>query len=128
MNAALDAYALRQKTIAKNIANINTPDYIPERVRFEEEFHNQQEVLNGIQTRNNHQSLGDTSKLDVNSEAYKSIVPEAEAYQSGDNSVNIDKEMSDLAQNQIRTRFAAQMLSKYFKGLNSAITGQPTQA
>jgi flagellar basal-body rod protein FlgB len=127
MNAALDAYALRQKTIAKNVANINTPGYIPERVRFEEEFHKQQEVLRGSETNNFHQSLGDKSRLDVQSEAYKSVVPEAEVYQSGDNSVNIDTEMSEMAQNQIRTRFASQMLSRYFKGLNSAITGQATQ-
>ncbi|RMF32645.1 MAG: hypothetical protein D6747_08745 [Chlorobiota bacterium] len=34
MSTALEAYALRQRTIAKNIANATTPGYRPERVRF----------------------------------------------------------------------------------------------
>lgn len=36
LTSALDGLALRQRAIADNIANINTPDYHAKRVRFEE--------------------------------------------------------------------------------------------
>lgn len=36
MRSALDALALRQRVIADNVANINTPDYRAKRVAFEE--------------------------------------------------------------------------------------------
>ncbi len=127
MNAALDAYALRQKTISKNIANVNTPGYKPEKVRFEDEFRNQQEALKGINNHNFHLPLGDKTLANIEIDTYKAKIPEGEIYMSGDNSVNIDREMSDLAQNQIRARFASQMLSRYFKGLSSSITGQQNQ-
>lgn len=126
MNSALDAYALRQKTIAKNITNVNTPNYIPEKVRFEEEFHREQVVLRGIESSSSHLPVGDQSNRKTDSIAYKADVPEPEIYHSGETHVNIDKEMGELARNQIRARFASQMLSKYFKGLNSSITGQAT--
>ena len=45
MNKALDAYALRQQTFAKNIANADTPNYRPEKVEFEELFHREEVVL-----------------------------------------------------------------------------------
>lgn len=36
LNSALDGLALRQRAIANNIANINTPNYLAKRVRFED--------------------------------------------------------------------------------------------
>lgn len=36
LSSALDGLALRQRAIAENIANVNTPDYHAKRVRFED--------------------------------------------------------------------------------------------
>jgi len=36
LQSALDGLSLRQRTIANNIANINTPNYHAEKVRFED--------------------------------------------------------------------------------------------
>lgn len=116
MNSALDAYSLRQSTIAKNIANINTPHYKPEMVRFEE-------LLNKNDSANSNRANGKTEP-----EVAKSPVAKAEIYHSGESHVNIDKEMSELARNQIRMRFTTQMMSKYFRGLGSAITGQSSRS
>lgn len=38
LSSALDGLALRQRAIADNIANINTPGYQAQRVRFEDEL------------------------------------------------------------------------------------------
>lgn len=121
MNGALDAYALRQRTIAKNIANVDSPNYRPEKVKFEEFFHDEQEVLSGAQTESGHIPLGAPSEIEGTVE--DAPVPKSEVYFSGENHVNIDNEMSQLAQNQIRFRFTAQMLGRFFKGVNSSITG-----
>ncbi len=38
MRSALDALSLRQRVIADNVSNINTPGYMARRVSFEEHF------------------------------------------------------------------------------------------
>lgn len=38
LTAALDAGSLRHRVIAANIANVNTPGYVPQRVSFEAIF------------------------------------------------------------------------------------------
>lgn len=123
MNKALDTYALRQRTIAKNIANVDTPDYKPERVRFEEYFNTPEVSLQAAETDSMHIPAGKVNPSTVQGEVEESAIPAPEVYFSGENHVNIDKEMSQLAENQIRFRFASQMTGKFFKGLNSAITG-----
>lgn len=127
LNRALDAYALRQRTTAKNIANVNSPHYRPERVKFEEFFHEQDVVVKGERSENVHIPLGKPDLLSVKGEVENSPVPGPEVYFSGETHVNIDKEMSEMAQNQIRFRFASSMMSKFFRGTDSSITGTSTR-
>jgi flagellar basal-body rod protein FlgB len=124
MKSALDAYAVRQKTIAKNIANENSPHYRPEEVKFEELFNNNELVLKGENSNSKHIPLGGGNPSSVEGEIADSAVPSSEVYFSGETHVNIDKEMSAMAQNQIRYRFTSQMVGKFFGGLQSAIQGQ----
>lgn len=124
MNSALDTYALRQQTIAKNIANINSPHYRPESVKFEEFFHQQEAVLAGNTTTDTHIPLGASNPPFAEGEKIPQEVPSPQVYFSGETHVNIDKEMSSLAQNQIRYRFVSQMVNRYFSGMQSAIQGQ----
>lgn len=124
MNSALDTYALRQQTISKNIANINSPHYRPESVKFEEFFHQQEVVLAGSTTTDSHIPLGASNPSFAEGEKVPQEVPSPQVYFSGETHVNIDKEMSSLAQNQIRYRFVSQMVNRYFSGMQSAIQGQ----
>lgn len=124
LNRGLDAYALRQRTIAKNIANVSTPEYKPERVKFEELFNKAVTSATGEVTNENHIPIGVTDDdNDVSPEVTVPEVPKAEVYMSGESHVSIDKEMAELAQNQIRYRFAARAVKSYFQGMQSAITG-----
>lgn len=123
MTKALDSYALRQQTTAKNIANADTPNYRPERVRFEELFHNEEVVLKGVETNSGHIPLGKVnSGVPVGEKEYRDI-PEAEVFFSGENHVNLDKEMAESAENQIRFRLVSKMVSKYFNGISNSIKG-----
>lgn len=125
MNRAMDAYALRQQTHAKNIANATSPLYRPEKVKFEELFHKQNVVIRGASSADNHIPLGKRSGEDVE-EGYKADreIPEPEIFFSGETHVNVDKEMSELAQNQIRFSFVSKKANGFFTGLSSSITGR----
>lgn len=123
MNRALDTYALRQRTISKNIANATSPHYRPEKVKFEEFFHHPELVAKGNRTEDRHIPLGKPDPGSVKGEIENREIPEPEIYFSGETHVNIDKEMSELAQNQIRFRFGSRMVNRYFQGMNSSITG-----
>jgi len=121
LNKALDAYALRTTTAAKNIANINTVGYKPQKVKFEELFNDQVIALQGSKTSDKHIPTG--KNTDPIAEKGEKDIPTAEILNSGENDVNIDKEMADIAQTQIKFQFASQSMSKYFKQLGAAITG-----
>lgn len=124
LNRAMDTYALRQQTIAKNIANATTPNYRPESVRFEEEFQKLHGVAAKGETTNSlHISMGVSNPGDIEGNVEDAVVPKPEVFFSGESHVNIDKEMSELAQNQIRFRFASKMTARYFKGIQGAIKG-----
>ena len=124
LNRGLDAYALRQRTIAKNIANVTTADYKPERVKFEELFGKAMSSTVGEVTNEKHIPIGiNDEDNDVSAEVDVPEVPQPEVYMSGESHVSIDKEMADLAQNQIRFRFAARAVKSYFQGMQNAISG-----
>lgn len=123
LNKALDTYSLRQQTIAKNIANATTVDYVPEKVKFEEYFKEAKAKETGLRTEDTHIPINPSGFDEVSPTIVKEDVPESEKLMAGVSHVNLDKEMSELAQNQIKFRFAARMVKRYFSGLNTAITG-----
>lgn len=125
MSTALEAYALRQRTIAKNIANSTTPGYRPERVRFEEEFLQSELMLKGIRTSDQHIGIGPPFDDQVHPEREQAPVPKPEVYFAGESHINVDKEMGELAKNQIRFRLVARLAQRYFSGLQQAIKGTP---
>ncbi|MDQ1266914.1 MAG: flagellar basal-body rod protein FlgB [Bacteroidota bacterium] len=123
MNRALDAYALRQSTTSKNIANATSPFYRPEQVKFEEFFQDQEVVETGQRTDDLHIPIGKPDESNVEGVKEDTPIPAPEVFFSGETHVNIDKEMSKMAENQIRFRFGTNMVKKYFTGMSSAIRG-----
>lgn len=123
LNRGLDTYALREKTIAKNIANATSPHYRPERVKFEEFFNENDVAIKGANTNEMHIPIGKTDPNSIEPENTQAELPKPEIYFSGESHVNLDKEMAELAKNQIRFRFASRMVKRFFTGLNSAING-----
>lgn len=121
LNSALDAYAKRMTVSAKNVANVNTVGYKPEKVKFEELFNEQVVALQGNKTEDRHIPIG--FNPNPKGEVTDIEVPASEIMQSGDNDFNLDKEMATIAETQIRFQFASQSLQKHFKQLGAAITG-----
>lgn len=123
MNRALDAYALRQQTISKNMANATSPHYRPERVKFEELFHKQQVVIAGIRDYDKSMPVGKAYGDVHPGEKEPKPIPEPEIFFSGETHVNVDHEMSQLAQNQIRFQFGSKMTGNFFEGISKSISG-----
>lgn len=129
LSKALDAYALRQKVTAANIANVTTAGYQSQHVSFEERLVEAQQglQLRGAQTHAGHLSVGAGNTAAQVQPEVRPVAddppPGYNAMASGFNDVDIDHEMAELAKNQIRFKFSARMLGDTFKGIQKAIRG-----
>jgi flagellar basal-body rod protein FlgB len=126
LNRALDAYALRQKVIAGNLANITTPGYKAQTVKFEEELSGalQSTSIPGMTTDARHIPIGGSSVTNVTPtvETPRSG-EETDPRASGMNNVDLDQEMAELAKTQLRFKFAARLIGDTFRGIQKSIRG-----
>ncbi|HOV98542.1 MAG TPA: flagellar basal body rod protein FlgB [Bacteroidota bacterium] len=129
INKALDAYSLRQRVTANNLANVNTLGYRTKAVTFEEELgkvENSSSVTMEVTNEhhllpNNGMTTGDEIK--VVDAAKEGIVPD-DPNASGMNNVDVDYEMTNLADTQLRFKFASRMMAETFKSIQKSIRGQ----
>jgi flagellar basal-body rod protein FlgB len=129
LNKALDAYSLRHKAIASNITNSTSPGYRAQGVEFEEHLHAAMDgsSLAGYQTDAHHLPIpgaagidGSSRVVELNAETSENGDPLA----SGINNVDVDREMAELAKNQIRFKYAARFIADTFRGIQTSIRGQ----
>ena len=114
LRKSLDAYALRHKATAKNIANVESQDYRPLRVNFEE---NLREMLH---KRRNIVKVSNPRHLNVG----KSLLEISESESKDLDKVNIEQEMAELAKTQIQFDFSARVLARMYQGIRASIMGQ----
>ena len=101
LGSALDGLALRQRTIADNIANVNTPRYNAKRVEFETAL--AKSVANG----NGH----------VVAETKRSLEPTL----LNGNNVNLDTETLSNIDTVLRYQFASQAVGNQFSAMRAAL-------
>jgi len=123
MKKNLDAASLKQRTIASNLANLNTPGYQRKDVVFQEKL---QESLNdqmssGRVTNPKHIPITGST---VNSINPKIVTDTSSDLASGVNNVDIDQEMAELAKNQMNFAATATIIARRFRGLKAAIKGR----
>ncbi len=122
LSKALDAYNLRHKVVANNIANLNTSGYGAKVVNFEEYLSGSINASSGeMQANSNHFQIGGANGN--NFPEPKVVDSDLEVLASGVNNVDIDSEMAELAKNQIRFRFASRMLADIFRNVQKSIRG-----
>ncbi len=117
LEQALNFSAAKQKVISKNIANIGTVNYRREVLEFDEILSNE---LSGKMKVTNEKHFG---SHDGESDEYSIVKDQSNENISGFNNVDVNKEMSDLAENSIVFRFAARKLNGHFSTLQSVIKG-----
>lgn len=116
----LDLSSFRHKLVGGNIANVSTPGYRSRSIDFNAEFARltkETDNLAGMTTNKAHLPLGFHSEPPPEPDEMK--VREGEM-----NSVDIDKEIADLAMNELVFTVAARLLKMKFDGLRKAISSR----
>jgi flagellar basal-body rod protein FlgB len=101
LSSALDGLALRQRTIADNIANVNTPNYHAQRVMFEDALAKAVSAGDGHVTASVQESLEPT--------------------QLNGNNVNLDEETLNNIETNLRFQFASQAMTAQFAAERAAM-------
>lgn len=111
LSGMLDFRAARHKVIASNIANIETPGYRPSSLDFKgnlEEIMYQTKALDLTTTHPRHMKIDNGSGRDF------------KVLQSNEK-VEIDKEMANLAENNILYNMDVELLARKLRGLNTVL-------
>lgn len=101
LNSALDGLALRQRTIAENVANINTPGYQAKRVQFETALARAVEQGSGAAT--------------------STVARSLEPTRTDGNNVNLDTETTLNVDTNLRYQLATQALDQTFSTVRIAM-------
>lgn len=112
LTKVLDGTAVRQRALANNIANAETPGYQRQEVDFSTRL---QEIVNRADA-DPHSAIADIQQLAVQPGDDENAVPRADG-----NTVQIDREMVELARNALEYETSAQLLTMKYRALNSAI-------
>lgn len=118
--AYLDVSSFRHKLVSSNVANVATPGYRRRDIDFQNEYtrlNGQSNRVAGELTHSNHIPLGQHKDREPEIDETRPKPDEL-------NSVDIDREVSQMAQNELQFTVAARLLQKKFEGLRRAITGR----
>lgn len=110
---ALKLYRKQFHAISKNIANVNNPNYIRESTDFESTL----KALKG------NEAIRVTSDKHITSPRFN-VPQNTNLTNKKDHSVDLTKEMTELAENQVKYEFATRFLNRYYSGLSQAISGR----
>ncbi|MGI6225044.1 MAG: flagellar basal body rod protein FlgB [Peptococcales bacterium] len=119
---SLDAVSLRHKTIANNMANINTPNYKRQLVNFETELAKHLQKDNTIPLKTTNKQHFPLSNLKPQ-EVKPLLQEEPSILRTDGNNVDIDLEMALLAENTVRYNVVSQTIGKKYSMLRSVIQG-----
>lgn len=119
LEKALDAQALRQKVLASNIANVDTPRYKRLDVRFEDALAKalaNQRGLQAYRTDPRHIPFG--GKISYTPQIVKDTNT---IFNHNENNVDLDLEMAELAKTQIKYQALVDRTNAYFNKLKTVI-------
>ena len=129
LGKSIDLRSKNQNLIASNIANVETPNFIPKALAFEQEL---QGALKNHPAGQRPASAPHARHIAVRGaggggsvQAVSGKVIETPASTPGKdgNAVELEDEMSKMAENQIMFNVSVQMMTKKFEGLRTAIKG-----
>ena len=116
MTTALDYGAKRNELISNNISNVDTPNYKAKDTSFKSALSQAESQLEAKRTRPKHLSFSSEEQFPIHAK-------KGTSYSHNGNNVDIDKEMSDLAKNEIYYRSMTDQLNNKFNMIKTAIKG-----
>ncbi|MDD2736617.1 MAG: flagellar basal body rod protein FlgB [Desulfuromonadaceae bacterium] len=127
LGKSVDLRAKNQNLIASNIANAETPNFIPKSLAFDDEL---QSALKNSSSGQRSHAVPHQRHIPVRgagtslqSVTGKIIETPAKTPGKDGNAVELENEMGKMAENQIMFNASVQLLTKKFEGLRSAIRG-----
>lgn len=118
LERAISQSTAKQKVITNNIANVDTPNYKAQEVRFTNALSNEMQKLQATKTNAKHVDFGGS-----NTSGYRVVTKNNTNYQHNGNNVDIDQEMTEMAKNQIQYNALIERLSGKFNSLKTVIKG-----
>lgn len=115
MERALDRTSLQQKTTAQNIANVDTPGYKAKHVVFKDEFDRQ---MQAYRTNPKHLQFSTSARGGYSISAKNDTV-----IHNNENNVDMDRQMTNLAKQQIQYQALVQRLNTEFSHLKTVLRG-----
>ena len=116
----LDLASLRHKLVSGNVANVSTAGYRAKDIDFKKEFARATQVGQHQQVHMTHANHIPTSTHPDRPAKVESIKPKIEEL----NSVDIDQEISKMAQNELLYSVGARLIQRKLEGLRKAINGR----
>jgi flagellar basal-body rod protein FlgB len=115
----LDYCSVKNKVIAKNIANIGTENYKREDVVFKDILNDN---VNSLLKTSNEKHIAGLNTQSSDHPQFQFIENKSNEMDSGINNVNIEKEMTELAENTLRYKFGAKKVSEYYKVVQNVLS------
>lgn len=122
LGAAINFRQLKQNVATSNIANAETPGYHAKKLDFESALSRAVDI-NGL----GRMSVDHEDQFPVNGSSIQNVT--ADVYDNPDialnndgNTVDLEREMAELADNQIAYKAAIQLINKKLAGLAYAVT------
>ena len=123
LEKALDLRSKKHNVIASNIANMDTPDYKAFDLVIEKELQKAAGKGNSISL--NKTDTAHMQSLRSKADGVSVVIDDTQGLSlRGDgNTVDIDKQMGNMAENTLMYKAAAQIIHRKFQGLKSVIQG-----
>ncbi|HAM79385.1 flagellar basal body rod protein FlgB [Ornithinibacillus bavariensis] len=119
LQQSLNYASVKNQAITSNIANVDTPNYKARDVVFKDILQN--EISNSITAKRTHPKHIPFSN--ESNQPYKIVVNQDTTYNHNGNNVDIDKQMAELAQNQIYYQSLIERINGKFNSLQTVIKG-----
>ncbi|MBP1949118.1 flagellar basal body rod protein FlgB [Virgibacillus litoralis] len=117
---SLNYASAKNRTISNNIANVDTPNYKSKDVAFKNVLN--EELNTSFETKRTHPKHIPFNNVNSN-QSFQTFTDKNSMYNHNGNNVDIDKEMSDLAKNQIYYRSLVDRMNGKFSSLQTVIRG-----
>lgn len=121
LEQSISASSMRQKTISQNIANVDTPNYKAKKTIFEHQLSDaiNSQKLSAHRTDSRHFEFGHTSRASA-----RVVVDRNNTmFNHNGNNVDIEREMAEMAKNQIYYNALIERLNGRFNSVRTVIGG-----
>ena len=123
LEKVLDIRSIKHNTIVSNITNMDTPNYKAFDFIVEEELEKKMSEKGSFELQKTQAGHLPARRIRMDIRGPRAVASPVLTQRADGNSVDIDREMSKMAENSLMFNASAQILSKKFQGLKNGIEG-----